>query len=472
MKILLINPPTDNLIKTELPEFIRLDAGVLPPLGLMYIASYIMEFNPKHNIEILDTVAERMDRIEVKKFVSGFMPEVVGITAHTHNLLDVSLLVDDIKAVNPDIHIALGGPHVNIFPEESISMPGVDSVVIGEGEISFFELIESLSSKDNLGKVDGILFKSGMGYIRTKLRSREEDINNYPFPKREMLGNYRYKYALGSGQSRVTTMISSRGCPYSCIFCNTPKSIHRVRPPENIVAEMEECLRLGIEEIYFVDDVFGIDTNHILAVCDEIDKRNLIIKWGIRVRIDVLNKDLLHRLKKSGCYRVNLGVETSTDEGLMLFKKGISLKQIKEVFQWTQDANMATAAYFILGCPHERTRSDIDRTIDFAIDLNPDYAMFNLLALYPGTEVYNNAIREGIIRDNYWKDFVLSPSRNFLIPLWEKWFNRAELMSFLLKAYRKFYLRPKFVYSFLRNSGLKAGINNIKTGANILLGRG
>ena len=472
MKVLFINPPVDNIIKTELPEFVRSETGVFPPLGLMYIAAYLKKYNPSHEIHILDAIAENMNYQEMGKFISDFSPDMVGITAHTHNLMDVCASISIIKKINPAVKIVLGGPHVNIFPQETILMDGVDFAIKGEAEIIFSELLQCLSNRGDLNKVEGVIFKRGDQIVRTPPRRAAADLDIYPFPDRQILNGDRYRYALSKASGRVTTMITSRGCPFDCAYCSTPKGSYRIRSAENIVDEIEECLRLNIHEIHFVDDSFGCIPSHLLSLCREIKNRNLDVKWGIRARVDSLNKDRISQLKDSGCVRINIGVETSSNEGMQILQKGVTIDQVKDVCRWTKEVGITTSAYFMIGCPHEKTKQDVERTIDFAIELDMDYAMFNILTLYPSTALYQRAIQEGIVKEDSWRQFISSPSSDFQMPFWEDSLSRDELISLLRRAYRRFYLRPKVIGRSIKNAGgVKKVIRNSRLGMRILMDR-
>jgi radical SAM superfamily enzyme YgiQ (UPF0313 family) len=471
MKVVLVNPPAKDSIDTELPGFIASAAGVFPPLGLMYLASYLKRHNRGCDVAILDSAAEGKDVAASLAALSGLSPDVVGITAHTQNLLDVISLVRGIKKIDGRIHVTLGGPHATLFPAASIRIEGVDTVVAGEGEAVFSALVDRLSRGGDLKEAPGVVFKED-GVSRAAGPAASLDgLDSYPFPERRGMDLRPYCYALGSDSGLMTTMISGRGCSGSCVFCSTPRTPHRRRSPGNIADEMEECARMGIREVHFVDDTFNDDAGHAAAVCDEVKRRRLPVTWGIRARADKLSEALLCRLKESGCARVNIGAETSSDHGLSLLGKGITVVQVRDAFSKARKAGLTTAAYFMLGCPHEKTAKDVDKTIDFAVELDPDFAMFNLLTPYPGTALYKDGIQRGIIAKDCWEAFAEHPRKDFRIPCWEEWLSRDELEGLLMKAYRRFYLRPGFVLKTLGNtSGLGSFIQKAKVGIGILKG--
>ncbi len=452
MKVVLVNPPTDHAIKTELPWYIARAAGTLPPLGLMYLASYLRRHNDGCEVMVLDSVAERHKEADVLRALSAFGPDVVGITAHSHNLVDVIRLTAGIKKINPGIHVTLGGPHVTVFPRASAALEGVDTAVIGEGEVVFSNLVACLSGGGAPETVGGMFLKQGGTILYTGPAAAPQDLDALPFPERRGMNLSRYRYAVNAAGGLMTTMVSSRGCEGRCIFCSTPRSAFRRRSAANIADEMEACAKMGIREIHFVDDTFNAEPGHVLLLCDEIRRRALSVRWGIRARADDLTRELLGRLKESGCHRVAIGAETSSDEGLKVLGKGTTLAQVKDAFGGARQAGLTTVAYFMLGCPHEKTRADVERTIDFALELDPDYALFNLLTPYPGTPLYESGVKTGVIAKNAWASFAREPRKDFRIPYWEEGLKREELEELLSQAYRRFYLRPRFIFGALKKT--------------------
>ena len=440
MKVLLINPPNNTIINSELPKWLNQTVGVFPPLGLMYIASY-MKVNTNYEVRILDAFVESMSWEGIKDYIKKFCPGVIGITAYTHSLIDVISLVENIKKVFPRVHICLGGIHVKVFPKQAIGIPGVDSVILGEGEVSFTELVSALEKGKSLNKIKGLVFKSNKKIIFTKSKINYLNLDDLPFPDRKLINLKKYYHVAGK-KLGLATILSSRGCPYRCSFCCVPDGTYRMRSSKNVVDEMEECVCLGLKEIHFLDDVFNAVSERVLEICEEITRRNLKVQWSFRGRIDSLNETVIFNLKKTGCIRINLGVEAATDEGLKMLSKGITVEQIKKVFKLTRAAGIETVAYFMLGCPHERNKFDVKKTIEFSCDIDPDFALFNILTLYPATQLYRCAVEKGFIEDDCWNNFVMNPKMTFNPPTWDEYLSREELIKLIKFAYRRFYLRP------------------------------
>ena len=185
MKVLLVYPPTKHMITTNVPELVDAEIGYYPPLGLMYIAAYAEKYT-NHAIEILDTQVEEMGFADIEKEIRRRQPDVVGIQTTTFTLIDSILTAGLAKKVNEDIHVCLGGPHVHIYPMETINIPQVDSVVLGEGEIAFTELIEALANGEDLEKVRGIVFKRNGRVVRTGTRPLHENLDILPHPARHL----------------------------------------------------------------------------------------------------------------------------------------------------------------------------------------------------------------------------------------------------------------------------------------------
>ena len=444
MKVLLIYPPAENIITSTYPSFVDEEAGFYPPLGLMYVAAYA-ERNTEHKIEILDTQVEKMDYPTIEREIERRKPDIVGIQAMTFMLIDVIITAKIIKRVNKEIKIVLGGPHVNIYPDETISIPEVDYIVLGEGEIPFTELIQNLEDTQKLKKIKGLVFKEGEKIVNTGSRELIENLDTIPFPARH-LTPYKEYYSLLAKRTPVTTMMTSRGCPYKCLFCDRPHlgKKFRARSAGNVVDEMEECVKMGIKEFFLYDDTFAVNRQRVFDICNEILNRDLDIGWDIRTRVDNVNKELLEKLREAGCERIHYGVESGNPEILKVLRKGITIEQAKEAFKMTKEVGIRTLAYFMIGSPRE-TKSQILETIEFAKKLNPDFVHFSVTTPFPATPLYYMGLEEGQLKSDYWREFAKNPTKDFAPELWEEILPQEELIELLKYAYKSFYIRPRYI---------------------------
>ncbi|MDD5614365.1 MAG: radical SAM protein [Candidatus Omnitrophica bacterium] len=444
VKVLLIDPPVTDLIRTELPLSINKNLGHTCNLGLLYILSALRKTDKSISANFLDCRTFKAEYPRVALEVKKHNPDIVGIFSVTHNIISVLNLAGAIKEILPNTHINLGGPHPTLFPKQSLKYPGVDSITVGDGERSFPDLALNFKNPRS-HSAKGIYFKDSDS--ERFYPDFIDNLDELDYPARDLILNKRYNYRL-SRRRRVATMVSSRGCPHFCTFCLVPNIKYRKRSVGSVLSEIDQCLKMGFEEIYFVDDTFNSDINWLRDFISEIKKRNIL--WSCRARVDGLNDDLVKEMKSSHCIRIHFGVETSTDEGLKILGKDTTIDTIKRVFSFCRKHRVETVGYFLVGSPAEKTKQDILKTIDFAVRLNPDYAMFNILALYPKTGLYRRALEKNIITNSLWEGFIENPYRDFELPFWQEYFSRKQLYGFLKYAYFNFYLRPSGIKNIVK----------------------
>lgn len=469
MRILFINPPADNEIIANNPPIIEEERGHNPPLGLLYLAAYLRE-NSHHQIGVIDSQAEGLTYPELKKRINNFLPDLVGITVMTLTLLDVLETVKQVKSVNRKIKVVLGGPHVHIFPGETIKHSGVDYLVLGEGEEVFFDLVEAIDKKKDLKKIKGLVFKKKRKIYNTGPRDFIRDLDKLPFPARDLTPYAKYSSLMAKRQP-ITTMITSRGCPFRCKFCDRPNlgKVFRARSAENVVNEMEACTKMGINEFLIYDDTFTVDRGRVIKICREIIERKLPIGWDIRARVNTVDKEMLQYLKAANCERIHYGVESGSPEVLKALNKGITVPEVKNAFKWTKEAGIDTLAYFMIGNPHEGD-IEIKRSIELMKQLEPDYVHLTVLTPFPATPLYAEALAKGKIEKDVWRLFAQKPSSAFEPPIWKENFSRQELFEIVAQAYKEFYTRPSYIIRQLAKISspaeavrkLKAGLKVIK----------
>jgi radical SAM superfamily enzyme YgiQ (UPF0313 family) len=451
MKILLINPPRWNELVGKNPSIIEKHRGFNPPLGLLYLASSLKR-DTRFEVDVLDAQPLELTYPQLEDVLAQKSFDIVGISAMSFTLLDAFKTAKAIKKVRPNARTVLGGTHVHLFPEETVALEGVDFALMGEAEHSLAGFLNELAldSKD-LGKVPGLIFKDEAGKaIKNEIRPIP-NLDDIPFPQRSLL-NVRHYSSLLSRGSLCTTIISSRGCPFKCAFCDRPlspvTSHFRARSAKNVVDEIHECVELGIKDFLFYDDTFTVNRRRVLAICEEILKRRLRVRWDIRTRVDLVDEEMLRMLKKAGCLAIHYGVEAGNDRILQVIKKGFAIAKVKEVFKLTRKLGIETLAYFMIGLPSEDTR-DIQDTFDLAKELRPEYAHFTIFSPYPGTELYHLGLEKGIIKTDIWREFARRPREGFKIPVWEENFTREELYEMIVRFYRRFYLKPGYLFSRL-----------------------
>ena len=417
----------------------------------------------------MDMIAEEKKSEDFPGILKEFLPDVIGIQAMTFTMIDVNIIGALARENLPGAKIVIGGPHAHIFPEETISLPYVDFVVMGEGEESFTSLCENIGRPDKLKSIKGLLYKENGSIVKTGPPEVIKDLDSLPFPARD-LTPYKKYYSLIAKTRPVTTVFTSRGCPFKCLFCDRPHlgKAFRARSPENIVDELEQCVKMGIREFLFYDDTFTVDIKRAVAVCREIKKRGLNIIWDIRARVDCVTEEFLDEFKSSGGERIHYGVEAGTDRILKELKKGITVEEVKRAFLMTRKRGIKILAYFMIGSPSE-TEKDIRETIFLAIKLKPDYVHFSITTPFPGTELYRLGMEKKIFRD-FWREFALAPAPDFTPFFWEEHLSREKLKELLKQAYKSFYLRPSYIIGdILKIRSCGEFKNKLKAGVKLIL---
>lgn len=439
MKVVLIRPTSGEKPGTTLPEVLNRARGILPPLGLAYIAAILEETG--HVVSIIDAEALGLDEETLKKAIYKERPEITGIYCTTltfRGALKTAELVKEYGSI-----VVLGGPHLSAYPRECVQYDCIDFGIEGDGEYSFLELVDCLEKHMNPYHICGLVYKK---QEKTFINPSHiiEDIDALPFPAYHLLPMKKY-YSLTSDYP-LATMITTRGCPYDCGFCfKTPsRKRYRKRNPKKVADEMEYLIKeYRVREIMFYDDTIALDRNHILHLCEEILHRGIRIKWESPIRVDNIDDGLISIMKRAGCRRLRFGVESGDPDILRLMNKKIQLNKVKEAFEITKKAGIETFAYFMIGY-YKETLESVAKTVRFAFNLNPDYIMITKPIPYPNTDLFIQAVEEKLIEENYWELFTkgekVKPIPSFI--------QDSDLL--IARAYRKFYLRPFFIYNKIK----------------------
>ncbi len=447
MRVLLVFPPSRRILRTTQPSFVAGSKGTTPPLGLLYLASAI-KAQTEHQVKVLDLQLPGSSYEDLAREIQTFQPQVVGVSTITFMLLDALDTVAQVKKAaretGRDITVVCGGPHVTIFPEETARLQGVDYAISGESEYSLPALLDNLDDQQALAGIPGVSFVSGGEVISGPEPELIMDLDAVARPDRRLIPYERYASILAGG-GLMTTMMTSRGCPYKCIFCDRLGKVFRPISAENVVAEMADCVDLGIEEFFLHDDTFTVQRERVLKICELISQKGWDITLDCRSRVNTIDEEQLIALKRAGCRRISFGVESGTPAILKRIKKGITLEQATTAFALARKHGITTLADFMIGHPDE-TVNEVKRTIAFAKELNPDYAQFSITTPYPATALYSEAMSRDIIKGDVWREFAAHPSQDFEPPRWDATISKEQLVELVHQAYRGFYLRPRFIF--------------------------
>lgn len=429
------------------PKYAIEEFSVYPPLGLLYVATAIKEF---YHVDILDVVALRYDIKKTVDHIIHLCPAVVGISCVTFRLFPMVEIIRQVKAELPEIIFVIGGPHISLYPVETLKLPGVDFVIKGEGERSFKVLLDALVEGDThkLRSVPGLFFKEV-----DKIMQNTEDIisiENMPIPDRKLL-KWDYYHTAADKTEQVVSIISSRGCPFQCTFCDVTIKNYRKRPFKDVVDEMEYIVSTFNNPIIQVfDDTFNIDRKRVLDICKEIKLRNLKLRWTTRARVNPFDEEMVVAMKEAGLKRIHVGVESGSEVTLKRINKGINKRHVANAFRLCKKYQIDTLAYFIIGFEWE-TKKDIQDTIDFIKEIEPSFVMANMLYPAAKTKIYEDMLKDGKIKKDFWQEFTSNPALNFTLPQWQDIKTRKFLKRKLDEIYLKFYLSPHFIFNNLKS---------------------
>ena len=291
MKILFLVPPETISLESSVPKALEGGKGYYPKLGLLYVAAYY-ERETGNTATFIDCPPENVSEEALLARVREIRPELVAMSIMTFNLLDAMHTAKVLKQEHPNLKICLGGPHVNLYPKETLNLPEIDYVVFGEGEKIFTRLIQDLEmDAESLSSINGLGWKhNGTLHINPK-ETELIDLDELPFPARHLVDVSCYQHIIGEGR-QFFTIQATRGCPAACSFCDIRKTKFRIRSPQNVVDEIAELVKMGVDDLFFVDDTITIDKKNVLAICDLIVERGIKIHFKISARVDTINPEV------------------------------------------------------------------------------------------------------------------------------------------------------------------------------------
>ena len=454
MKALILKPPLGN--KTNVvSDFIygcwcngrRIGGMQMPPLNDLYVTTYAR----KNGLDV-DFVDGQVQPELYKAYEDKLFSNIkaIAILSSTHSFQSDVELLTHIKKKNNNVTCILFGAHPTFMPESCLQHPAVDFIVLREAEESMFHLLKHLLNDTPLddrgigrkGPNDEIVIAPPRPFV---------DMDTLPIPDRTLLPKNVDYFNPVVRNTPYTTMQTSRGCPWKCIFCTAPEFYGkqvRFRSPEDVLYEIELLNSLGYREIFFRDETFTTDRNRIIKICKMLIDRKLKISWIANARSNTVDLELLKIMKQAGCHLIKFGVESGSDKMLARYKKNITTQQTKNAFELCHSVGLDTHAHIVLGGPGE-TRESIEKTLRFTIELKPSTASFGILTPYPGSPLFetvskahpnigdgSNATLEKLHVKGFFSEALCGISSQ-------------ELSESVSHCYRKFYLRPTYIFTRL-----------------------
>ena len=438
LRVALVYPPYGPVRNEPGIKTVKENYGIFPSLSLLYVAGILEAAGCE--VMLLDAHAEGLTLDQTVARLRAFGPAYIGYTLTTYLFFQS---MDWIKAIRAQIEapVIVGGVHLSIYPRETVAYPAIDYAVTHEAESALPELLVALHTRADLSAVRGIAFKQPDGTVVVTPKPGDCDVDLSPFPARHLIDNSLY-YSFISQHRNFTCFITSRGCPYKCIFCEQGSKAFRARSPNNVVDELEIAYKEhGIRELDFFDSSFTIRKDRVIAICEEINRRKLPIHWAARTRVDCISDDVLSAMRAAGCERIYYGIESGNREILATLKKSTSIEMYRDVLRRTKDHGIATFGYFMVGNPYE-TEASIRQTIKLALELDLDYAQFSKVTPMPATEMYTLLLKE--TGRDYWREHIeKGVDEDIPRPLCDM--TDAEIQRWTRLAYLRFYYRPRYI---------------------------
>ena len=449
--IALINPPRLRRV-TRRPGY-----TAEPHLGLAYVAASLQAAG--FPVRVVDGDAMGLDATGTAKEALRDAPAFVGLTAPTVLVKSAAAVAAEVKRLAPGVPVVLGGYHATVLPEESLrEFPAFDVAAVGDGERTAVALARSYADGADLRSVPGICYRDASGIARTGPDPAPLDLDSLPRPAWDLFPLAAYRAHYRTDRKVIELPVNAgRGCVGRCTFCaRVSGDFVRRRSAAGIVGEVRQDVeRHGAGAIVFMDESFAHDRRLVAEVCRGLiaDGLHRRIYWLCQTRVDSVDGDTLRLMAEAGCRHVSFGVESGDPEILARADKRINPRSIRQAVREAHDAGLLVDNFFIFGLPGE-TRDSIRRTVDFAVELDSDFANFFLLVPYPGTEIHDMARRgEGGLRllTTDWDFYGFQMGRALEL----EGLPRARLERAQFLAYLRFYLRPRKIRKMLRVVNLR-----------------
>lgn len=419
------------------------------PFGLATMAAVLEQHGVQ--VAIYDAMALGHSVSEAVSVIKNSAAGIIGLSFMTPMYSVVRDLTRAVREELPSSRIIMGGAHPTILPEQTLAdFPWVDCLVLGEGEITFSELVTAYANGSSIDCIPGVAFRDGGQTVLTSPRSPVLDLDSLPMPAWHLLPMSSYRPTTSRFRRLPShCLLTSRGCPMNCAFCSqTIGRELRLKSAERVLAEIEVLVgTYGAKELIFYDSCFTLNRRHVVSICEGMISRGLHrkVSWSCETRVDTIDRELLFLLKKAGCWSVHFGVESGSQRLINLVNKKISKAQVRQAFSWAHEAGLHTAAFFMLGLPTE-TAAESRETIDFAKELKPGFAQFTITVPFPGTPLYDLALGSGSFRPDDWDGYSTwagwSGAGLIYVPEGR---SSEEMVQWQQSAMNEFFLQPRII---------------------------
>jgi len=421
----------------------------LPPLGLATVAAVTRQEG--YNTLILDALALGMNSQETVEWILKENPDYVGITSVTKAIFNAADVAKLIKKHNSKIKIIIGGPHVTAVPIETFQrFKEFDIGVFGEGEETIVELLQALDSQKDLKKIKGLILRDGKKIILTERRPYIKDLDKLPFPAWDLLPDLLKYYQPAAdtiNRFPATLLVTSRGCPYQCIFCDRSVFGNVVRGfSADYIIKMINHLQktYGIKELFIEDDNFLVLRKRLVEFCNKIIEEKIDITWSCLGRVDNVDEEILKLMKKAGCWQINYGFESGSQRILDIINKKIKVEDSERAVAITRKAGIKVKGLFMMGNFGE-TKESISETINFIKRMPITDFHMTCFTPMPNTKAWEEAPKYGWFNPD-WRKISAWSVENFI----PKGFTREDIEKYYRKCWKTFYFKPPVIWDYLK----------------------
>lgn len=419
-RILLIEPPYYRLFKdtyslVRYPLSLGYLAGEIISKTDWVVKAYNADFNPiSEEIKVKVLAGEGFNNYlknlhnvknpiwnEIKKEVIKFKPNVVGISVKSPNFASGCTVAQVVKKIDKKILVIMGGPHISMVKKDALECQNIDIGVFGEGEETLVDLLQTLEKRKSLKGVKGILFRDKNKIVENPPRDFIKDINKLSYPHinaPNVLIDYK-KYPLSAFQY----LFAIRGCPNNCFFCGSRMIWSRkvrFRSVENIVNEIKSLQKLGLNTFHFDDDTFGVSKQNIFNICESLSAFTKGIKWSCELPVRLIDEETIHKMKKAGCYLIQVGIESGSNEILKAMRKNITIEQALTAAKIIKKSDIMLQTFFMVGFPQE-TEQTLNDTLYAMKKIKSDYIVYSIFTPYPGTEIFEFCKEHNLVNESF-----------------------------------------------------------------------
>ncbi|MDP8254184.1 MAG: radical SAM protein [Candidatus Alcyoniella australis] len=440
MRLAFVFNPFSYKLHEENLRVVQRFFGLFPPLSICWAAGIAEAAG--HEVQIIDARTLGLSKEQTLERLKQFKPDAVGLMMTTYMFLETMEWVRFIKQGLRDVPVIIGGYNLRVYPKESLVHPEVDFGCVNSALNTLPALLGELEHGGNFHDVPGLVFRDNGRIVQTPEVDPAPSFVDYPLPHRASLPNELYE-EFPTERKNFTVMVTSKGCPHACVFCEAGRTPHDARTPEQVVDEMEQVYhRFGVREIDIFDYEFPLNQKRTRRICKLIKERNLDILWACRSRVDSVDEALLRDMADAGCGRIYYGIEHGMQQKLDEINKGISLKMIRDTIKLTRDCGIRPLGFFLIGVPGE-TRQSVASTIKFAKSLHLDYVQFSKLTAKPWTGMWRELVQS--TGYDYWREYVMGRAVEAALPRPWTDLTNEDIDRLTKWAYINFHARPLFL---------------------------